>query len=121
LGWTCGECSYCRSGRENLCDRAKFTGYDLNGGYAEYAVADARFTFPIPSGFADVPATPLLCAGLIGFRALRFAGPGERIGFYGFGAAAHIAVQIARYRGQKVYAFTRPGDTRSQEFARTLG
>jgi len=121
LGWTCGECSYCRSERENLCDRAKFTGYDLNGGYAEYVVADARFTFPIPPGFADVPAAPLLCAGLIGFRALRLAGPGERIGLYGFGASAHIAVQIARYRGQKVYAFTRPGDNPTQEFARTLG
>ena len=121
LGWTCGECPYCRSGRENLCDRAKFTGYDFDGGYAEYAVVDARFTFPIPAGFADVPAAPLLCAGLIGFRALRLAGTGERIGFYGFGAAAHIAVQVARYREQKVYAFTRPGDVAVLGFARMLG
>ncbi|MGP8072525.1 MAG: alcohol dehydrogenase catalytic domain-containing protein, partial [Thermoplasmata archaeon] len=121
LGWTCGECAFCRSGRENLCDQARFTGYQFDGGYAEYAVADARFTFPIPPGFADVPAAPLLCAGLIGFRALRLAGPGEKVGIYGFGAAAHIAAQIARYRGQKVYAFTRPGDTRTQEFARSLG
>ncbi|MGA8663524.1 MAG: zinc-dependent alcohol dehydrogenase family protein [Thermoplasmata archaeon] len=121
LGWTCGECHYCSTGRENLCDRARFTGYHIDGGYAEYAVADARFTFPIPAGFADVPAAPLLCAGLIGYRALRLAGPGEHIGFYGFGAAAHIAVQVARYRGQKVFAFTRTGDTESQGFARKLG
>jgi alcohol dehydrogenase, propanol-preferring len=121
LAWTCGECAYCRSGRENLCDRARFTGYQVDGGYAEYLVADARFVFPVPAGYADVAAAPLLCAGLIGFRALRLAGPGERIGFYGFGASAHIAVQVARYRGQQVYAFTRPGDTKGQAFARSLG
>jgi alcohol dehydrogenase, propanol-preferring len=121
LGWTCGECSYCRTGRENLCDRGKFTGYQIDGGYAERTVADARYTFPIPSGFGDVEAAPLLCAGMIGFRSLRLAGDGERIGFYGFGASAHIAIQVARYLHQKVYAFTRPGDTRGQEFARSLG
>jgi propanol-preferring alcohol dehydrogenase len=121
LGWTCGECPYCRSGRENLCDRARFTGYQIDGGYAERALADARFVFPIPADFSDVEAAPLLCAGMIGFRALRLAGPAERIGLYGFGAAAHIAVQVARYQGQRVYAFTRPGDARGQEFARTLG
>jgi alcohol dehydrogenase, propanol-preferring len=121
LGWTCGECVFCRSGRENLCDRAKFTGYVIDGGYAELMAADERFTFPIPAGYGDAEAAPLLCAGLIGFRALRMAGDAERVGFYGFGAAAHIAVQVARYRGQKVYAFTRPGDARGQEFARSLG
>jgi alcohol dehydrogenase, propanol-preferring len=121
LGWTCGECRYCRSGRENLCDRAKFTGYDHDGGYAEYVVADDRYTFPIPSGFGDAEAAPLLCAGLIGFRALRMVGPVERVGFYGFGASAHIAVQIAQYRGQQVYAFTRPSDTTGQEHARSSG
>ncbi len=121
LAGTCGECAYCRTGHENLCDRAKFTGYDVDGGYAEFAVADARFALPIPPSFGDVEAAPLLCAGLIGYRALRLAGDGERVGFYGFGAAAHIAVQVARYRGQRVYAFTRPGDLRGQEFARGLG
>jgi alcohol dehydrogenase, propanol-preferring len=121
LGWTCGECVYCRSGRENLCDRARFTGYQINGGYAEYTVADERFCFPIPTGFTDVEAAPLLCAGLIGYRALRLAGDAPRIGFYGFGAAAHIAIQVAGYRGQKVYAFTRPGDEAGQDFARGLG
>jgi alcohol dehydrogenase, propanol-preferring len=121
LGWSCGECSYCRSGRENLCDRARFTGYQIDGGYAEFAVADARYTFPIPPGFGDVEAAPLLCAGMIGFRALRLAGEGERVGFYGFGAAAHLAVQVARHRHQKVYAFTRPGDSHGQEFARSMG
>jgi alcohol dehydrogenase, propanol-preferring len=121
LGWTCGECAFCRSGRENLCDRAKFTGYDIDGGYAEFAAADERFTFPIPTGYGDVEAAPLLCAGLIGFRALRMAGDAARIGFYGFGASAHIAVQVARYRGQRVYAFTRPSDTHGQGFARNLG
>lgn len=121
LGWTCGECPYCLSGRENLCDRAKFTGYHTDGGYAEYVVADARFVFPIPPNFGDVEAAPLLCAGIIGFRALRLAGASERVGFYGFGAAAHVTVQVAGYRGQKVYAFTRPGDTGGQEFARSLG
>ncbi len=121
VGWTCGECAFCRSGRENLCDRARFTGYDLDGGYAEFAAADERFTFPIPVGYTDVGAAPLLCAGTIGFRALRMAGEAQRVGFFGFGAAAHIAVQVARFRGQKVYAFTRPADTRGQAFARTLG
>ena len=121
LGWTCGECVYCRSGRENLCDRARFTGYDIAGGYAESTVADARYVFPLPLEFGDVGAAPLLCAGLIGYRALRLAGPASRVGFYGFGASAHIAVQVARYRGQEVYAFTRPGDTKGQEFARGLG
>ncbi len=121
LGEVDGDCVYCRTGRENLCDRARFTGYDRDGGYAEYAAADSRFVFPIPSGYSDVAAAPLLCAGLIGFRALRIAGAGERIGFYGFGASAHIAVQVARYRGQKVFAFTRPGDVRGQKFARSLG
>ncbi|MGC2360575.1 MAG: zinc-dependent alcohol dehydrogenase family protein [Thermoplasmata archaeon] len=121
LGWTCGVCEYCRSGRENLCDRARFTGYHVEGGYAEFTVADERFTFPIPAGFEDVEAAPLLCAGLIGYRALRMAGGGPRVGFYGFGAAAHIAVQVAKYRGQRVFAFTRPGDRRGQEFARSLG
>jgi alcohol dehydrogenase, propanol-preferring len=121
LGWTDGKCPFCRSERENLCDHPKFTGYDLDGGYAEYTVADERYTFPIPKGYRDAEAAPLLCAGLIGFRSLRMAGEVERVGFYGFGAAAHIAVQAARYRGQKVYAFTRPGDARGQEFARGLG
>jgi len=121
LGWTCGECGYCRSGRENLCSRARFTGYQIDGGYAEYTVADERFCFPIPVGFSDAEAAPLLCAGLIGYRALRLAGEGERLGLYGFGAAAHIAIQVARYRGQKVYAFTKPGDQDGQEFARELG
>jgi alcohol dehydrogenase, propanol-preferring len=121
LGWTCGECRFCRAGRENLCDRARFTGYQVDGGYAEYTVADARYAFPIPQGFGEVEAAPLLCAGLIGYRALRLAGEGERLGFYGFGSAAHIAVQVARYRRQEVYAFTRPGDTRGQAFARGLG
>jgi len=121
LGWTCGECQYCRTGRENLCDRAKFTGYHLDGGYAEFAVADARYAFPIPDGVGDLEFAPLLCAGMIGFRALRLAGDAERVGFYGFGAAGHIAVQVARHRHQAVYAFTRPGDTQGQEFARSLG
>lgn len=101
VGWTCGECAFCRSGRENLCDRARFTGYDLDGGYAEFAAADERFTFPIPVGYTDVGAAPLLCAGTIGFRALRMAGEAQRVGFFGFGAAAHIAVQVARFRDRK--------------------
>jgi propanol-preferring alcohol dehydrogenase len=121
LGWTCGVCGYCRSGRENLCDRARFTGYDIDGGYAEYALVDARYAFPIPEGFGDVEAAPLLCAGLIGYRALRLAGEAARLGLYGFGAAAHIAIQIARFRGQRVFAFTRPGDAAGQTFARSLG
>jgi alcohol dehydrogenase, propanol-preferring len=121
LGWACGKCPYCRSGRENLCDRAEFTGYRRDGGYAELAVADERFAVPLSGPWGDIDAAPLLCAGKIGFRALRHAGEAERVGFYGFGAAAHFAVQIARYRRQKVYAFTRPGDQRGQEFARSLG
>ncbi|MFZ1988712.1 MAG: zinc-dependent alcohol dehydrogenase family protein [Alphaproteobacteria bacterium] len=121
LGWTCGVCKFCLSGRENLCERAKFTGYTLDGGYADYAVADARYCFNIPDCFDDKHAAPLLCAGLIGYRALRFAGRSQRIGFYGFGAAAHIATQIAQSRGQEVYAFTRPGDHAAQQFALALG
>jgi propanol-preferring alcohol dehydrogenase len=121
LGWTCGECVYCRSGRENLCDRPRFTGYTIDGGYAEYAVADERYCFPIPAAFSDVQAAPLLCAGLIGYRALRFAGDARRIGLYGFGAAAHITAQVARFRGQEVFAFTKPGDSKGQQFARSLG
>jgi alcohol dehydrogenase, propanol-preferring len=121
LGWTCGECGYCRSGRENLCDRAKFTGFDRDGGFAEMVVADERYSFPIPAGLDDVSAAPLLCAGMIGFRALRLAGEAARLGLYGFGASAHLAAQIARHRGQEVYAFTRPGDAAGQEFARRVG
>ena len=121
LGWTCGECRYCRSGRENLCDRARFTGYDIDGGYAELALADERFCFPIPEGYPDLQAAPLLCAGLIGYRALRLAGDGERLGLYGFGASAHILCQVAAYQGRRVFAFTRQGDARGQEFARSLG
>jgi alcohol dehydrogenase, propanol-preferring len=121
LGWTCGECNYCCSGRENLCRRARFTGYTLDGGYAEYIVADARFCFRIPESYDDVNATPLLCAGLIGYRSLRKAGDGERLGLYGFGAAAHIVAQVARYQGREVFAFTRPKDAEAQKFALRLG
>ncbi len=121
LGYTCGACVFCRSGRENLCDRARFTGYQIDGGYADHAVADARFCFPLPPGLDDVAAAPLLCAGLIGYRALRLAGEAERLGLYGFGAAAHIVAQVARYRGQRVFAFTREGDKTGQEFALSLG
>jgi propanol-preferring alcohol dehydrogenase len=121
LGWTCGECRYCRGGRENLCDRARFTGYDIDGGYAELAVADERFCFPLPEGYPDEQAAPLLCAGLIGYRALRLVGDAERIGFYGFGASAHILCQIAAHQGRRVFAFTRPGDEEDQAFARELG
>jgi alcohol dehydrogenase, propanol-preferring len=121
LGWTCGECAYCRSGRENLCDRARFTGYQLDGGYAERAVADERFCFPIPDAYDDVQAAPLLCAGLIGYRALVAAGNGRRLGIFGFGAAAHLITQVARFQSRQVYAFTRPGDTAAQAFARSLG
>ncbi|HZO96303.1 MAG TPA: zinc-dependent alcohol dehydrogenase family protein [Gaiellaceae bacterium] len=121
LGWTCGECRYCRRGAENLCDRARFTGYDLDGGYAEWAVADERFCFPVPDGYGDLEAAPLLCAGLIGYRALRLAGEGERLGLYGFGAAAHIVAQVALAQGWRVFAVTRPGDTEAQAFARSLG
>jgi alcohol dehydrogenase, propanol-preferring len=121
LGWTCGECRYCRSGRENLCDRARFTGYDIDGGYAELAVADERYCFAIPDGQSDEQAAPLLCAGLIGYRALRLVGDAERIGFYGFGSSAHILCQLAVHQGRRVFAFTRPGDEETQEFARGLG
>jgi propanol-preferring alcohol dehydrogenase len=125
LGWTCGVCEYCRSGRENLCDRARFTGYQIDGGYAELTVADQRFCFALPAAFDDVAAAPLLCAGLIGYRTLRLAGEQtqepERIGIYGFGAAAHIVAQIARFQGRQVFAFTKPGDQAAQDFARRLG
>jgi len=124
LGWTCGICVYCTTGRENLCDRARFTGYDIDGGYAEYCVADMRYCFPIPQEYDDAHAAPLLCAGLIGFRALRLCGDpsvAKRLGIYGFGAAAHLIAQVAVARGQRVFAFTRPGDETSQAFARSLG
>jgi alcohol dehydrogenase, propanol-preferring len=121
LGWTCGECGYCRDGRENLCPRARFTGYQIDGGYAEYAVADARFVFPLPDGYDDEHAAPLLCAGLIGYRAYRMAGEGSRLGLYGFGAAAHIIAQIARHEGREVYAFVRPGDESARRLALDLG
>lgn len=122
LGATCGTCRYCREDRENLCDRPLFTGYTLNGGYAGYAVADQRYCFPLPAGYDDIAAAPLLCAGLIGYRTYRLAGDGiGHLGIYGFGAAAHIVAQIAVHRGQKVYAFTRPGDRDAQDFARRLG
>jgi alcohol dehydrogenase, propanol-preferring len=121
LGWTCGECRYCASGRENLCERARFTGYQLDGGFAEHAVADERFCFPVPEGYPDLQAAPLLCAGLIGYRSLRLAGDGERLGLYGFGASAHIVAQVARHEGRRVLAFTRAGDERAQRFALELG
>lgn len=121
LAWTCGQCKFCRSGRENLCDRARFTGYNIDGGYADYAVADARFCFPIPNHFDNVAAAPLLCAGLIGFRALRKCGDPKRLGLYGFGAAAHIVAQVARFEGREVFAFTRPGDLETKKFAQRLG
>ena|SRR5580765_1689633 len=125
LGYTCGECVYCTSDRENLCRRARFTGYQIDGGYAEYAVADARYVFRLPDAYSDVDAAPLLCAGLIGYRAYRMAGTSagdvRRIGLYGFGAAAHIIAQVARHDGREVYAFTSPGDVAAQEFARSLG
>ncbi len=121
LGSTCGRCDFCRAGAENLCDQAEFTGYQLDGGYAEYTVADHRFCFRIPDLYTDSEAAPLLCAGLIGYRSLRLAGEARRLGLYGFGASAHIVTQVARHRGQEVYAFTRPGDVEGQEFARSLG
>jgi len=121
LGYSCGECAYCGNGQENLCGEARYTGYQINGGFAEYCVADSRYCFPLPDGYPDLQAAPLLCAGLIGYRALRMAGNGQRIGFYGFGAAAHILCQIVRWQQREVYAFTRPGDTAAQEFARSLG
>jgi propanol-preferring alcohol dehydrogenase len=121
LGWTCGECRFCRSRAENLCDRARFTGYDFDGGYAELTVADERYCFPVPDGYADEQAAPLLCAGLIGYRSLRLAGDAERVGLYGFGASAHIICQVAVGQGHRVFAGTRAGDVETQTFARSLG
>jgi propanol-preferring alcohol dehydrogenase len=121
LGWTCGACRFCLSGRENLCAEARFTGYHLDGGFAEQAVADARYCFPIPPGYSDLQAAPLLCAGLIGYRSLAMAGDAERLGLYGFGAAAHIVVQVARHQGRRIFAFTRPDDREGREFALSLG
>jgi len=121
LGWTDGVCPYCRSGRENLCDRARFTGYQLDGGYAEHTVADERYCFPIPDAYDDISAAPLLCAGLIGWRSLVAAGNAERLGLYGFGAAGHLMAQVARHQGRRVFAFTRAGDAKTQAFARELG
>jgi propanol-preferring alcohol dehydrogenase len=121
LGFTCGVCRYCRSGRENLCDRARFTGYQIDGGYAEYTAANQRFCFPVPEAYSDAEAAPLFCAGLIGYRSLRMAGDAKRLGLYGFGAAAHIIAQVARFQGREVYAFSRPGDLDGQQFARELG
>ncbi len=121
LGWTCGACDFCRGGRENLCDNAQFTGYTRDGGFAEYALADARYAFPVPGSYSDVEAAPLMCAGLIGYRSLRAAGEGARLGLYGFGAAAHIIAQIALHQGRKLFAFTKPGDEKGQAFARALG
>lgn len=121
LGWTCGECRYCKNGRENLCGKARFTGYQINGGYAELTVADQRYCFAIDAGYSDLDAAPLLCAGLIGYRTLKMASQGRRLGIYGFGAAAHIVTQLALYQGREVYAFTREGDEQAQGFARELG
>jgi propanol-preferring alcohol dehydrogenase len=121
LGWTCGTCPYCQSGRENLCDRARFTGYQIDGGYAEYVAADQRYCFAIPPEYSDAEAAPLFCAGLIGYRSYRMAGEGRRLGIYGFGAAAHIIAQVARHDGREVFAFTRPGDAEAKQFARELG
>jgi propanol-preferring alcohol dehydrogenase len=121
LGGSCGKCRFCDTGRENLCESARYTGYQINGGFAEYCVADERFCFPIPEGYPDTQAAPLLCAGLIGYRSYRMTGDARKIGFYGFGAAAHILAQVARFEGREVYAFTREGDTESQEFACGLG
>ena len=121
LGWSCGACDACRSGRENLCDSARFTGYQMDGGYAEYVVADERFCLPIPEGYPDLQAAPLLCAGLIGFRSLSATGEARRLGLYGFGAAAHLMAQVARYQGRRVFVFTRPGDIDGQRFAQECG
>jgi len=121
LGWTCGKCRYCLSGRENLCVRARFTGYQLDGGFADYTLADERYCFAVPAAYADAQAAPLLCAGLIGYRSLVVAGDGERVGLYGFGASAHIVAQVARWQGRRVFAFTRPGDAEGQRFARDQG
>jgi propanol-preferring alcohol dehydrogenase len=121
LGWTDGECRYCQSGRENLCVNARFTGRDIDGGFGQLTVADERFCLPLPEGISDEQVAPLLCGGLIGYRALRFTGDAQRLGLYGFGSAAHMICQVAVYQGREVYAFTRPGDNRTQEFAKTLG
>ncbi len=121
LGWSCGRCEYCTSGRENLCSEARFTGLHVDGGFAEHVAADARFCFPIPEGFSDLQAAPLLCGGLIGYRALRMTGNARRIGFYGFGSAAHILAQVAAFQDQRVFAFVRPGDAAAREFALKLG
>jgi propanol-preferring alcohol dehydrogenase len=121
LGWTDGRCEYCRTGRENLCDNARFTGYQIDGGYAEYTVADERFCFPIPAGYPNLQAAPLLCGGLIGYRALQMAGDARRLGLYGFGSAAHMIIQVARWQDRRVFAFTSPGDVATQQFARDLG
>jgi propanol-preferring alcohol dehydrogenase len=121
LAWTCGECAWCRRGQENLCARARFTGYDVDGGFAELCVADARYCFPLPEGYTDLQAAPLLCAGLIGYRSLRLAGDAERLGLYGFGAAAHIVVQVARFEGRQVFGFVRPGDDQARRFALEMG
>lgn len=121
LGWTCGHCGYCISGRENLCEGAKFTGYQIDGGYADYVIADSRFCFALPAGYSDVEAAPLLCAGLIGYRALTATGDAQRLGLYGFGAAAHIVAQMALFQGRRIFAFTRPDDTVTQRFALELG
>jgi propanol-preferring alcohol dehydrogenase len=121
LGWTCGVCKFCLTNRENLCEQARFTGYTIDGGYAEYTVADARFCFPLPDSYDDTSAAPLLCAGLIGYRCLQKTGDARRLGIYGFGAAAHIIAQVARHQGREVFAFTSPGDLEAQEFARRLG
>jgi propanol-preferring alcohol dehydrogenase len=121
LGWTDGLCRFCQSGRENLCDRGRFTGYHIDGGYAELAVADMRFCLPVPEGYSSIHAAPLLCAGLIGYRALRLAGDAQRLGLYGFGASAHLVAQVARWQGRRVFAFTREGDAEGQELARSLG
>ena len=121
MGWTCGVCEYCRAGRENLCDQARFTGYQIDGGYAELTVADERYCFPLPDRYSDAEVAPLLCAGLIGARSLRMAGDARRLGLYGFGAAAHLVAQVARAEGREVYAFTSPGDAEAQRFAVSLG
>jgi alcohol dehydrogenase, propanol-preferring len=121
LGWTCGRCRFCASGRENLCDSARFTGYTIDGGFAEETLADARYCFPVPEGYPDLQAAPLLCAGLIGYRSLRLTGDAALLGLYGFGAAAHIICQVARWQGRRVFGFTRPGDVQGQDFARSLG
>ncbi|HEY9467698.1 MAG TPA: zinc-dependent alcohol dehydrogenase family protein [Vicinamibacterales bacterium] len=121
LGWSCGECEFCQSGRENLCRRARYTGYQIDGGYAEYAVADARFAYPLPDAYDDVHAAPLLCAGLIGYRAYRMAGEGSRLGIYGFGAAAHVITQVAVHQHRDVYAFVSPGDEQAMRFAKEVG